>query len=144
MASNSSSSQSKKTNYNPFENWFSAAQAYPDFTGIRNAFSKNMEAMTAANQVALDCLRESTRRAMEVAQKNAQCLYDCSKDSMSCRNIEEAQAKGAEMISYVVQNVAGHTKEEAERNSRAAQEIMEICNKRMNEMIGEFNKASSK
>lgn len=140
MATSSSSAQAKKANFNPFENWFSAAQQYPDFSGVRNAFSRNMEAVTAANQVALDCLRESTRRAMEIAQKNAQCIYDCSKDSMSCRNIEEAHAKSAEMVNYVTQNVAGHAKEEAERNSKAAQEILEICNKRMGELICEFNK----
>jgi hypothetical protein len=134
MASQNNS-QAKKNAFNPFEN---ASSVFPNFMeqdNVRDEMSKNVAAMTAANQVAMQCMRETARRSMEVFQKNAQSMYECSKDAASCNNLQEAHSRSADMLSFVMQNYFGHAQEAAKMASSAAQEIVDICNKRMSEAL---------
>ena len=138
MASQNNS-QAKKNAFNPFE---SANSMFPNFMeqdNMRDEMSKNVAAITAANQVALQCMRETARRSMEVFQKNAQSLYECSKDAASCNNMQDAHSRSADMFSFVMQNSFGHAQEAAKMASNAAQEIVDICNKRMSEALDRLN-----
>ncbi len=132
---NANQSQSKKNFYNPFENM--AMPNFMDFGNMRQQFSKNIEAWTAANQVALDFSKESARRCVEVMQKNAQCMYDSSKEAMSCKSLEEAQHKQTHMLADVVHNAFSQAKESADIGSKAAKEILDVCNKRVSEALNE-------
>lgn len=133
---NANANQSKKNFYNPFENAGSMPN-FMDFNNLRQQYSKNIEAWTEANQVVLDFSKEAARRAAEVMQRNAQCIYDCSRDAMASKSLEEAQSKQANMIASVMDNTFAQAKESADISSRAAKEILDMCNRRISEALAE-------
>jgi hypothetical protein len=133
---NANQSQSKKNFFNPFENMGSMPN-FMDFATMRQEFSKNIEAWTAANQVALDLGKESARRAVEIMQKNAQSVYDSSKEAASCKNFSDAQHQQMHMISDIMQNAFSQARESADIFSKATKEILDVCNKRVSEALNE-------
>lgn len=133
---NASANQSKKSFFNPFEN-FANMPNFMDFGNLRQQYSKNIEALTHANQVALEFSKDAARRAAEVMQKSAQQMYECSREAMSGKSLEEAQNKQANMMLEVMNDAFNHAKESADISSKAAKEILDTCNKRLSEVISE-------
>lgn len=137
MAANA---QSKKENFNPFSGM--GMNSFPNFmdaNAMREQFNRNMQTFTAANQVAAACAKELTSRAVELMQKNAQYIQECSKDAMSCDTPQKAQSKQSEAVTVVVTNCSSYGKEMADISSKATREILDICNQRMSEALNEFN-----
>lgn len=126
---------------NPFENMdFSSWNSFADWNRMRDQFSRNIEAATTANQVALDCMRESARRSAEVMQKAAQHTYECWKDAAACRTPEDAQNRQADFMNSMIKSSFSNAKEMTEMASRAATEIVEICNRRMQEVAQDMSR----
>lgn len=122
---NANTNQSKKNFFNPFEN-IASMPNFMDFGNLRQQYSKNIEAWTEANQVVLDFSKEAARRAAETMQRNAQCIYDSSREAMNSKSLEEAQNKQANMIASVMDNTFAQAKESADISSKAAKEIFDI------------------
>lgn len=129
---------------NPFENMdFSSFNSFSDWNRMRDQFSKNIEAATSANQVALDCMRESARRSAEAMQKAAQHTYECMKDAASCKTPEDAQNRQADFVNSMIKSSFSNAEEMTKMASRAATEIVEICNRRMQEVAQEMSRGMS-
>lgn len=129
---------------NPFENMdFSSFNSFSDWNRMRDQFSKNVEAVTSANQVALDCMRESARRSAEAMQKAAQHTYECMKDAASCKTPEDAQNRQADFVNSMIKSSFSNAEEMTKMASRAATEIVEICNRRMQEVVQEMSRGMS-
>lgn len=125
---------------NPFSGFSSMPQF--DMNAARNHFSDMMRDMSNANEVLMNCARETARRNMELAQRNAQCFYDCSRDVTSSRSSDDAKVKGYDMMSSIGQNCFDHTRENAEIAAKAAVELVDLCSKRFSEMLREMQKAA--
>lgn len=129
---------------NPFENMdFSSFTSGADFNRMKDQFSRNVEAVTNANQVALDCMRESARRSAEAMQKAAQHTFECMKDAASIRTPEDAQNRQSDYMNSMIKSSFSNAKEMTEMASRAATEIVEICNRRMQEVAQEMSRNSA-
>ncbi len=137
--SNANANQSKKSSYNPFENMGSMPNFmnyipnFMDFGSMRQQYSKNIEACTEANQVILDFSKEAARRVTEAMQKNAQCIYDCTRETIASRSPEEFQKNNSNMIASVMNNNIAQVKEAADISSKATKEILDTYSKRMSE-----------
>jgi phasin family protein len=140
MANNNASSQHNKQNcFNPFEQ-FNHFQCFADFGNVRQQFNKNMETVAAANQAVLDLMKETGRRGTELAQKNTKCTVDCIQDAMSCKSSQDVQAKQQDLIMNIVQNTVSQVQEAAEIFAKATKEVLDIYNKRFQEVMVEVVK----
>lgn len=139
--------QSKKNTFNPFEyaNNFKNTNYtgyFSDFNQWRDQVSKNMKALSAANQVAVDCAQESARRTAELLQKNAQHSYECLKEASNCRSVEDAHANGADWFSSTLKNTSNNSRELTDIMFKAATEIVDIYNRRLHEALCEFSQTT--
>ncbi len=143
MASNSnqSSNNSKKSQFNPFENMAQWPQM--DAGEMKKQWSRQMEAATAASQVAVDCTRAAAKTVADMVQKNAQCAYECSRESLSSRNVEDVQSRSADMLTYTVENFFNCAREVSEIHSRAAKEMLDIYNRNVAECMADVRKKAA-
>jgi phasin family protein len=136
---NSSNQHNKNAFFNPFEQW-NNNQFWPDFGNMKQQINKNMETVTSANQAILDFTKEAGRRNTEITQKNTKCAVDCMQDAMSCKNIQDAQSKHQDMVVNIVQNTVSQVQEMAEIFAKATKEVLDIYNKRFQEVVVEVAK----
>ena len=138
-----------KNFFNPYENW---AQNFNQFSkmmpnmGDMNSYkdqtSRNVEAATAANQIAIEGMQAMTRRMVEIIQQNAQNSLECFREACSSRSPEEAQRTQAEYCNQIVQTSCNNAREIAEMASKASMEIVDICNRRLAEAAQEWSQCT--
>lgn len=138
-----------KNFFNPYENW---AQNFNQFSklmpnlGDMNSYkdqaSRNVEAATAANQIAVEGAQAITRRAVEVMQQSAQNSMECFREACSSRSPEDAQRAQAEFCNQMVQAACNNAREIAEMASKASMEIVDICNRRLAEAAQEWSECA--
>jgi|GEM_PF-6010639 len=112
------------SNQNFFQNLFSFQM--PDFTAMRDAFSKNMQLITSANQVAVEFAQNSTRRNAEIIQKNTHKGFECARDAMSSRSPEELHTLQSQYVANVVESSCNQAKEMMEIGTKAAMEVVDM------------------
>ncbi len=134
---NSSNSWADK---NPFAQFAQMMPQFMDMNSFRDQYSEIVRDMSAANEVLMTCATEAARRNMALAQRNAQCFYDCSRDAMSSKSTEDLRTKNASMVGSIAQNCFDHTRENAEIASKAAVELVDLCNKRFSDIIRKMQK----
>jgi phasin family protein len=122
-------------NWNSWTNMF---QNPVDLNKLRNTTSKNIEAVSAANQVALESLQTISRKTAETIQQNARQSVECCREACNSKNPNEAYSRQADYFNNFLQNCFNNSKEVAEIASKAAAEVIEICNNRMNEATREL------
>jgi phasin family protein len=136
--------QAKKNYFNPFENFNTDNMPNPlELNRWKGYVERNMEFVSAANQVALDYAREIARRGVEVFQKQAQNNYECLKAASTCNSPEDIQCHTGDWMNSCVKNLFGSAREINEIASQAATEVIEICKKRGNEVVSDLNSKSA-
>ncbi|MFI4983624.1 MAG: phasin family protein [Rickettsiales bacterium] len=141
------SAQARNFN-NPFESWTQNMNQFSkmmpnmgDMSSYKDQASRNVEAATAANQIAVEGMQAMTRRIVEVAQQNAQNSMECFREACSSRSPEDAQRTQADFYTQMVQAACNNAREMAEMASKASMEIVDICNRRIAEAAQEFSQA---
>lgn len=102
--------------------------AMPDMDAVLAAHRRNIEALTAANRLALEGAQAVARRNMEIMQ---QTMSELSENMRSLASAEAPQAKAAKQA-----DLLKHAYERAVANMR---EISELIQKSNTEAIGVIN-----
>ena len=136
-----------KTQTNPFAEAF---KAFGDFNSLgklptldaKKLFSvqrRNVEALSAANQLATQSVQELTRYQARALQEATQESLRLAKEVFSTGgNPETASAKGTEFAKSLAENSIANLRESSEIASKASAELFDLLNKRAAETMSEL------
>jgi phasin family protein len=99
---------------------------------------KNMEALTQANQLAVEGVQTVTRRQVELAREAFEGASTALRDLMSPGAPEERFAKNAAIAKDVFEKILTNAKEIAELYSKAHSDAFDVLTKRMSESLDEI------
>jgi phasin family protein len=99
---------------------------------------KNLEALTQANQLAVEGVQAVTRRQVELAREAFQGASDLIRDMVQPSAPEERFAKQAELAKQAFEKGVANAREIAEMFAKANIEAFEIISKRVSEGFDEF------
>ena len=109
----------------------------PGATELMDAHKRNLEAMSAANRIALEGAQTVARRHMEIVQQTMTELSDQLRSMASIQTPTEKAAKQAELLKSAFEHAATNTKELADLIQHANQEAVSLLNKRFTEAMDE-------
>ncbi len=99
---------------------------------------KNIEALTAANQLAAKGLQEVAKRQSEFLAEAMNEMSGAAKQIASSGNPQEMSAKQGELAKQAFEKVLGNMRELAEIVSKSNSEAFTVINQRMTENLEEF------
>jgi phasin family protein len=106
---------------------------------------KNLEALTQANQLAVEGVQAVTRRQVEIAREAFEGASAAFRDLVSPGAPEERFAKNAALAKDVFEKSLANAKEIAELFSKAHSDAFDVITKRMTETLDEIqSQAKSK
>ena len=106
-------------------------------TELMEAHKRNLEAMSAANRIALEGAQTVAKRHMEIVQQTMTELTDNLRTMASVESPAEKAAKQTELLKQAFEHAANNTKELADMIQRANQEAVALLNKRFAEAMDE-------
>jgi hypothetical protein len=134
--------QAKKNNNNNGAeqmNWNAMQNQFMDFNKVRSVVARNMEAMVAANQAALDGAKAMAERTYRAVQDNAQHGVESLKQVCGNKNPQDAQRESAAAVTKAVQSFTKNAEEVAQIYSRSATEVLGIFSEVFNRNLHELN-----
>jgi phasin family protein len=118
--------------------------AMVDLEAFTTATRRNMEALTAANRVALEGAQAVARRHMEIMQ---QSMAEMSEAMRSLAGAETPQAKAArqaELVKQAYERAVTNLKEIGDLIQRSNQEALALLNRRFTEAMDELKAMAEK
>jgi hypothetical protein len=109
-------------NNNPFQQFFTM----PDMNVWREIFAKNMQAVTTANQTAVEWAQAAARRSAEATQKSTNKAMECAREAITTHSIEDWKKLQSQNCSNFISSALEQTKEVLEMSSKAAVEILDV------------------
>ena len=117
--------------------------AMPDMSALAKAQQKNLEAISAANKVALEGARAVAERHMEIVQQSVAEMQDAMRSMASPTDIQEQAAKRAEMAKATYERAVGQMQELADLIQRSSGEALSVLHKRFAEAMEEVKNLST-
>ncbi|MEQ1789619.1 MAG: phasin family protein [Rickettsiales bacterium] len=114
-----------------------------DFNQIISTGRRNMEALTAANQVVVDSAQTIARRQAEVARANIDNAIKVSKDMMSSGTPETSISKQSDLMKAFFENTLTNLREVSELVTKSSFEAFDVLNRRTAESLEEISTAST-
>jgi phasin family protein len=121
---------------NKFFNMFTMPNLGCDLSFYKKAMSKNSEAISSANQTAIEGVQAISRKMMEAMQRNYHDMISCWRDG--CGHAEEMPKQQGEKVNKLMQESCNDMREIAEIASKCTMEYIDICNKRASEAVQEM------
>lgn len=115
-----------------------------DFESIIASQRKNIEAVTAANQLAVEGLQAVMRRQAEIIRQSIEEATALVGDLTSVSAPEEKAAKQAELAKTAFEKALANVKELSELVAKSNTEAAEILTKRVSESLDELKSAIAK
>ncbi|HKM64232.1 MAG TPA: phasin family protein [Acidisphaera sp.] len=109
----------------------------PDMETLMGAHRRNMEALSAANRVALEGAQAVARRHMEIMQQSMSELTDTMRTLATTEGPQAKAAKQAEMLKTAYERAVTNMRELGELIQRSNSEAMGVINKRFAEAMDE-------
>lgn len=112
--------------------------AMPDMQALSDSTRRNVEALTAANRVALEGAQAFTRRHMEIMQ---QAMSEMSEGITALSSADAPQAKAAkqaELVKQGYQRAVTNMQELSELIQRSNAEALNLLNRRFAEAMDEL------
>ena len=110
----------------------------PDTEALMRAHQRNMEALSAANRIALEGAQAVAKRHMEIMQQTMAELTETLKALASGGGPQDKAAKQAEMLKSAYERAVANTREVGDLIQRSNGEAMGALNQRVTEAIGEL------
>lgn len=101
------------------------------------AHQRNIEALSAANRIAMEGAQTVAKRHMELMQQTMTELTDTLRGLASPGAPQEKAAEQAELLKRAYERAVANTKEMADVITRANAEAVELLNKRIAEAMDE-------
>jgi phasin family protein len=109
-----------------------------DVEALANAQRRNLEALSAANRVALEGAQAVARRHMEILQQSMSEMTEAVRDATSGGADPQARAaKQAEMVKSTYERAVGNMKELADLIQKSNSEALTVLNRRFSEAMDE-------
>ena len=109
-----------------------------DMSTLLAAQSKNIEALTAANKVALEGMQAIAKRQAEIMAQALTEVSSMAQQLASTSSPQEAGAKQAELVRQAFEKALANMRELAEMFSKTNTEAFELINKRFTESLEEL------
>lgn len=114
-----------------------------DFNQLFSTQRRNIEAISAANQAAVEGAQAIARRQAEIARSNVETALKASKDLLTSGTPETNLAKQAELTKSFFESALTNLREVSEMATKASFEVFDVLNQRAAENFEEISKASA-
>lgn len=111
--------------------------AMPDMDLMLGAYRRNLEALSAANRVALEGAQQVARRNMEIMQQTMSEMTDAMRGLASAESPQDRAGKQAEMLKGAYERAVQHMKELADLIQHSSGEALDVLNQRFAEAVDE-------
>jgi len=119
--------------------------AMPDLEALTNAQRRNLEALSAANRVALEGAQTVARRHMEIVQQAMSEMTEAMRTLASVGESPQAKAaKQAELLKAAYEQAMANLKEIADLIQKSNAEALAVLNRRFAEAMDEVKAMMSK
>jgi phasin family protein len=108
-----------------------------DIESLATAQRRNLEALSAANRVALEGAQAVARRHMEILQQSMSEMTDAVRSATSGGDPQDKAAKQAELLKNTYERAVGNMKELADLIQKSNSEALTVLNKRFAEAMDE-------
>jgi phasin family protein len=115
----------------------------PDAEALMRAHQRNMEALSAANRIALEGAQAVAKRHMEIMQQTMAELTETLKSLATAEAPQEKAVRQAEMLKTAYERAVANTREVGDLIQRANGEAMGALNQRVAEAIEELTQLVS-
>ncbi|MEE8272509.1 MAG: phasin family protein [Alphaproteobacteria bacterium] len=105
---------------------------------------KNIEAVTAANQLAAEGMQAVARRQFEILRQTMEEMSAMATEVMGAGSPEASVAKQAELTKQAVEKTLGNIKEMSEMIAKSNFEAAEVISKRVSANLDDIKSAASK
>jgi len=110
----------------------------PDAEALMSAHQRNIEALSAANRIALEGAQAVAKRHMEIVQQTMGELTETMKALASGGAPQDKAARQAELLKASYERAVANTREMGELIQKANGEAMGALNQRVSESIQEL------
>jgi phasin family protein len=110
----------------------------PDADAVLAAHKRNLEALTAANRVALEGAQAVARRHMEIMQSTMAGLTETLKDLTATTTPASRAAKQADLLKQAYEDAVTNTRELGDLIQKSNTEAMNKLNARFSEALTEM------
>lgn len=118
--------------------------AMPDMDLMLGAYRRNLEALSAANRVALEGAQQIARRNMEIMQQTMGEMTDAMRGLASADTPQDRAGKQADMLKTAYERAVAHMKELADLIQRSNGEALDVLNQRFAEAVDEARTIADK
>ena len=118
--------------------------AMPDMGALMAAHQRNIEALTAANKVAMEGAQAFARRQAEIVQQSVAELTEAMKSFAGVEAPQEKAAKQAELLKSAYERGVANLRELGDLISRSNSEAVELLNHRFTEAMEEVKALAGK
>jgi len=125
---------------NAFTDMFKNAM---DFNQLFSTQRRNIEALSAANQVVVESAQAITRRQAEVMRTNVEDALKASKDLMTSGTKENKMTKQADFAKSLFETSLQNMREISEMVTKSSFEAFDVLNRRAAETFEEMSKATT-
>ena len=115
-----------------------------DMQAIMDAQRKNIEALTAANQAAVQGMQAVAQRQAEILSQSMNEVSSVAQQLAGAGNPQEMTAKQAELVRKAFEQALANMRELAEMVSKSNTEAFAIINKRVTESLQELKSLVTK
>jgi phasin family protein len=139
---------------NPFGNPFADldyTKMFADFKmpGVNadqfaESYRKNVEAISAASQVAVEGMQAVIKRQSEIMRESVEDYAQLLRGYSAPTSPEEAASKHVEIAKHAYETTLAHLKEISDLISKSNAESIELINKRIGEMLDEVKTLAAK
>ena len=105
---------------------------------------KNIQALTAANQLAFEGMQTVFRRQSEILRQSVEQASAMSSELMAAGSPEDKVAKQADLVKSAFEKALANSRELAELVARSNAEAAEVVSKRFSESLEELKVAIAK
>ena len=113
-----------------------------DFNQLFSTQRRNIEALSAANQAAVEGAQAIARRQAEITRANVETALKASKDLLTSGTPETNLAKQAELTKSFFESALANLREVSELATKASFEVFDVLNQRAAASLEEISKAS--
>lgn len=114
-----------------------------DFNQVFATQRRNIEALSAANQVVIESAQAISRHQAEILRDNVEQVLKASRELLTSGTPETNLSKQAEYTRSIFENALSNAREVTEMVTKASFEAFDVLNKRASESLEEIGKASA-
>lgn len=118
--------------------------AMPDLEGLAQAQRRNLEALSAANKVALEGAQAVARRHVEIMQSAMTEMTEALRSMSGMESPQDRAARQAEMLKAGYERAVANMRELADLIQKSNGEALELLNRRFAEAMDEVKTMAAK